>query len=125
MKHPHVIMLNELQKQLKPILEKSAQGVYIYLDDEHSVCNKKFAAMLGYKSPREWSEVDDPLEATFAHKSQNDVVAAYRNAVEKFTASAFNVTCKTKNGKELKTKFIIVPITFKGYSLALHFIEAI
>jgi hypothetical protein len=34
---------------MKQVLDKSGQAIYLYLDDSHKVCNKKFADMLGYK----------------------------------------------------------------------------
>ena len=46
----HVELVKGITEQLKPILEKSEQSIYVYLDDTHKACNKKVADLLGYKS---------------------------------------------------------------------------
>jgi hypothetical protein len=57
----HEDIINGLVTQLKSIMQKSEQAIYIYLDDTHKACNAKFAEMLGYKSPAEWAGTDAPL----------------------------------------------------------------
>ena len=57
----HEELVKGITEQMKPVLEKSEQAIYIYLDDNHKVCNKKFADLLGYKSPKEWADADAPL----------------------------------------------------------------
>ena len=42
----HEELVQGLYDQLKPILEKSEQPMFIYLDDNHKACNSKFAEML-------------------------------------------------------------------------------
>ncbi len=49
----HEELVNGLYEQMKPILDKSEQPIFIYLDDNHKACNQKFASMLGFKSPQE------------------------------------------------------------------------
>ena len=46
---------------MKPVLEKSEQAIYLYLHDNHKVRNKKFADLIGYKSPKEWADAEAPL----------------------------------------------------------------
>ena len=50
----HAELVSGLAQQLKFILDKSPQALYLYLDDNHKTCNKKFASMLGYKSVKAW-----------------------------------------------------------------------
>ncbi len=57
--HEHLIA--EVEELYKPILSKSPQAIYIYLDDEHKTCNKKFSSLLGYKSVKEWVDNEYPL----------------------------------------------------------------
>jgi phenylpyruvate tautomerase PptA (4-oxalocrotonate tautomerase family) len=45
----HEELIKGITEQMKPILDKSTQAIYIYLDDNHKVCYKKFADLLGYK----------------------------------------------------------------------------
>src|SRR3989338_8317019 len=95
----HEQLIDGISKQFKEILENSGQGMYIYLDDIHKICNEKFAKMLGYTSAKDWS-----------------------SAMEKGIGSSFDINWKTKNGKSLKTNVILVPIAFEGHLMALHFV---
>lgn len=49
----HEELANGFYNQLKQIFDSSEQAIYLYLDDNHKVCNKKFASLLGYNSPEE------------------------------------------------------------------------
>ena len=67
----HEQLINGLAEQLKPILEESKQGVYIYLDDVHKICNEKFAQLLGYNSPDEWAKVEKPFPEIFVDNEKS------------------------------------------------------
>ena len=56
LKH-HEDLVNGFYEQMKKILDNSEQPIFIYLDDNHKICNRKFAAFLGYKSPQEWAKI--------------------------------------------------------------------
>ncbi len=121
----HEELVSGLSEQLNQILDKSDQAVYIYLDDEHKNCNKKYADLLGYKSVKEWVEIDAPL-ADVVEEDQEKVITAYMNAMEKLIASQVEVTMKNvKTGKLIKTKMILVPIAFKGHLFSLQFISKV
>jgi len=83
----HEDLITGISKQMKPVLENSGQGIYLYLDDDHKVCNKKFAVMLGYKSPKEWAATEAPLSDVI-EADQDIVIKAYVEASEKMTAGA-------------------------------------
>ena len=53
----HEELIKGISNQMGTILSSSEQAIYIYLDDIHKVCNKKFASLLGYSSPEEWAKV--------------------------------------------------------------------
>ncbi len=115
----------EVSEQLKPILEESEQAVYVYLDDDHKICNRKFASLLGYSSAREWSEIQEPLLDTCVEDdgSRESLVSSYQDAVERFIGSHIDVTWKKKNGNNVKTKLIIVPYIYNNHLFALHFVS--
>lgn len=120
----HSLVLKGACAQLKPVFETSTQGMYIYLDDENIICNKKFASMLGYATPEAWSKAGSPFPLTYAeNKSQPILVDAYRKAVNQGIASKFNITWKKRNGGTVKTSVILVPIAYVGHVMALHFID--
>ncbi len=54
----HEELIRGISKQLEPILEKSTQDTYTWTTITR--CNKKFGDLLGYKSPKEWAEIDVP-----------------------------------------------------------------
>lgn len=121
----HEELIKGITEQLKPILGKSEQAIYVYLDDTHKACNKKFADLLGYKSAKEWADTEAPL-ADIAEKDQQAVITAYGNAMEKMVASDLEVRVKNiKTGKLIKTKMIMAPIAYDGHLFALHFISEI
>jgi len=71
----------------------------LYLDDDHKVCNKKFAVMLGYKSPKEWAATEAPLSDVI-EADQILSSKAYVEASEKMTAGAVEVDLKTSRRRK-------------------------
>ncbi|HKM76748.1 MAG TPA: PAS domain-containing protein [Candidatus Bathyarchaeia archaeon] len=124
MSHEHEGVIEETKKQFGVILKESKQGIYVYLDDTHKLCNEKFASMLGYASAEEWSKVNKPFTEAFVEgtHSQHTLVSAYKEAIESKTGSYLEITWKTKTGGKVNAKVILVPVSVKGELLALHFI---
>jgi len=121
----HVELVKGISEQLKRILENSAQAIYVYLDDAHKVCNKKFADLLGYRTAKEWAKIDAPL-ADVVEEDQQDVITAYENAMEKMAASDIEVRMKNiKTSKVIKTRMIMVPIAYDGHLFSMQFLSKI
>lgn len=121
----HEQLVKGITEQMKPVLEKSEQAIYIYLDDNHKVCNKKFADMLGYKSPKEWADAEAPL-SDVVEEDQQSVINAYMNASEKLVASAIEVRMKNvKTGKIVRTRMIMAPVGHAGHVFTAHFFSKI
>ena len=121
----HVELIRGIAKEFKQIFDKSEQAIYIYLDDTHKVCNKKFADLLGYKSPKEWADAEAPL-ADVVEEDQQRVIDAYMNASENMLASAIEVRMtNVKTGKSVKTRMIIAPIANAGHIFTAHFFSKI
>jgi hypothetical protein len=126
--HPHAVLLEEVRKEFAGIFNQTNQGVYIYLDDSHWICNDRMATLLGYASSEELLKVatsSSLLDAIVATDSQQHVVEAYGKAVDGKAASSITVIWKKKAGGTLKTQTIFAPISFNGTALALHFIAPI
>src|SRR3989344_7238448 len=115
--HEHLI--KELTEQLEPVFSKSPQGIYLYLDDEHKACNKKFAEMLGYKSPEEWVANEYPVD-DIAKEDQEKGIKAYMDASRKLIASTLPETWIRKDEKKIHTMVTMAPITYKGEVFVLH-----
>lgn len=118
--HEHLV--KELVEQLEPVFSKSPQAIYLYLDDVHKICNQKFADMLGYKSTSEWVSNENPV-GDISKEDQPKIIEAYGQASRHFEASAVAATIVKKDGTRLKTKIIMVPVTYKGEVFVLHFIN--
>jgi len=121
----HETLIKGITKELKPIMDKSPQGIYVYLDDTHKACNKQFADLLGYKSAKEWANIEAPL-ADVVEADQDKVIDAYENAAGKMQASSLDIRFKNvKTGKAVKANMIMVPIAYDGHIFALHFLNKI
>ncbi|MEX0621822.1 MAG: PAS domain-containing protein [Candidatus Woykebacteria bacterium] len=119
----HEDLIKNLTKEYSAILESSSQGIYIYLDDNHKLCNEKFAQMLGY-SVEEWSKPSEFIETYVAKESGERLVSAFQDAMEKSMASEIDVTWKKKDSSTVETDVILVPISFEGHHFALHFVTS-
>ena len=119
----HQELVNGFHDQLKQIFDSSEQAIYLYLDDNHKVCNRKFASLLGYNSPEEFSKVENLLETNVDKKSQKTLVAAYRNAMEKMIGSNIEVKIRKNSGSTIDTTIIMVPVAYQGHLFALHFVS--
>ena len=119
----HEELMSGIHEQLRVVLEKSTQGVYIYLDDTHKACNERFAALLDHKSADEWAHAVGSFPEMFVEEeSQDRLVSSYQNAVENFAASAVDISWKKKSGGTVDTTVILVPIAYKEHIFALHFV---
>jgi hypothetical protein len=118
----HEELVSGLLNQMEIIFESSEQPLYLYLDDNHWACNNNFANLLGHKSPDELVSQELPfLDAS--EKSQEPLVTAYSNAMEKKVGSTIEVTWKKRNGGSVDTNVILVPIAYDGHLFALHFLS--
>lgn len=117
-------LIKEISDEFSKILNESKQSIYIYLDDSLKVCNKNFSDLLGYESPEEWAAVNTNFpEAFVADGSQEELVTTYQEAMNNMTGAQTSITWKKKDGETVKTKLILVPVSFKGHLFALHFIS--
>jgi PAS domain-containing protein len=119
----HEELIAGISRQMKSILDASQQAVYIYLDDIHKVCNEKYASLLGYRSPEEWAKVENLLDATVERSSQEVLVNAFNQAMEKLIPSNIKVTWKKKSGGTVATSVVLVPIAYDDHVFALHFVS--
>lgn len=118
--HEHLI--KELTEQFEPMFSKSPQAIYLYLDDTHKICNKKFASMLGYQSVEEWVAYQTPVEDV-SEEDRDKVIEAYGQASEDFKASKIFATINKKDGGTVDVSIIMTPFTYKGEVFVLHFIS--
>ncbi len=109
-------------EQLRPVLDGSTQGIYIYLDDDHKVCNAHFARMLGYESPADWAREGSFTDLYVDGPSRHTLVSAYQHAMQQQAAAVIDVTWKRRDGGTQASTVQMAPIAFGGELLALHFV---
>jgi len=120
----HGNLLENFLKEYKNIFESSEQSIYVYLDENHFACNKKFASLLGYDSVKDFESMKGDFLGSFvADESQDNLASNYKKAVEKFEGSTVKITWKKKDKSSVSTTVILVPVSFEGHLCALHFIS--
>jgi hypothetical protein len=121
----HVELIKGISEQMEILLKESERAIYIYLDDSHKVCNKKFANLLGYKSPKAWADTEAPLSDVL-EQDQQKVIDAYMNASEKGIAGSIDVKMKNVKTEEiLKINMIIAPTIYEGHIFTVHYLTKI
>lgn len=120
----HEELVKGLYDQMKPVLDKSEQPIFIYLDDNHKACNGRFAALLGYKSPEDWAAIGGFLDVFVVEKSRETLSTAYWNAMNKMAASTIQLTLMKKGGGTIETTMVLVPIFFEGHLFSVHFVTS-
>jgi hypothetical protein len=78
---------------------------------------------MGYSSPEEWAKVEDSFPAFVEKSSQETLVKAYRQAMDKFIPSTVKITWKQKSGGTVPTSVVMIPIAYDNHIFALHFIS--
>ena len=121
LKH-HEDLVNGFYEQMKKVLDNSEQPIFIYLDDNHKICNQKFASFLGYKSLQEWAKIQGFLEVYVNENSRNTLMTAYWDAANKMNASTIQITWDKKDKTTVQSTMILVPITYQGHLFSVHFI---
>ncbi len=51
----HAELMSQLEEQFRPLLESSPDGVYLWLDETHKICNARLAELFGYTVAEEWA----------------------------------------------------------------------
>lgn len=118
----HEHLMKEMEQMFAPLFKKSPQAIYLYLDDEHKICNSTFAKMLGYKNTQDWMDNPYPVDDV-VKEDQSKAIKAYMTASEKLTATMLEGRWKTKKGKAFNTTVIMVPLVFQGETFVLHYIS--
>lgn len=116
----HEHLLKEVLEMLKPLFNKSSQGIVLYLDDHHKTCNKKYAELLGYKSVGEFEKNEYPVD-DIDPKDQEKAIKAFMKVSEKLEATTAGGTMKKQNGGKFKAQVIMIPLPYKNETFVLEF----
>jgi PAS domain S-box-containing protein len=120
----HEVATKELAEHLRPLFESSPDGVYVWLDEEHWICNQRFAELLGYDSPDDLNDTPHLLQRWVREEDQGQFSWSYWNRVQTLS---FPTTLRfrgiRKDGSEVPVETDMIPLTFGGHTFAYHFVR--
>ena len=120
----HDVATKELAEHLAPIFESSPDGVYVWLDEQHWVCNERFAQLFGYEGADALRDTPSLLQRIVHEDDQQLFSWLYWNRVQ---AHAFPVTLRfrgvRKDGSVVDAESDMIPLTFGGHTFAYHFVR--
>lgn len=118
-------VIRELAEWFRPVMEASPDGVYLWLDEAHKVCNERLAELFGY-TVEEWHAARPFLDNFVAEEDRKVFYWNYHNRV---AALAFPVTFRfrglRKDGSDLSAETDMVPISHRGHAAAYHFVRRV
>jgi PAS domain S-box-containing protein len=123
---PHDDATRTLAAHLAPVFERSPDGVYVWLDEEHWTCSERFAALFGYASAAELEDTPGLLQRLVHEDDQGIFSWNYWNRVQSLS---FPVTLRfrgvRKDGSEVACETDMIPLSFGGHTFAYHFVRAV
>ncbi len=121
----HADVIRELAQHVRPVFEESPDGVYLWLDSHHSICNERLAQLFGY-TVEEWCAVEDFLGTFIAPEDQEAYGANYQTCV---ASLAYPVTFRfrgvRKDGRTFAAETDMIPLSFAGHAIAYHFVRQV
>jgi PAS domain S-box-containing protein len=121
----HERIINELLEQFNPVFLHSPDGVYLYLDDNHKICNKRMAELFGL-TVEEWSKVPSFLDGFVAPEDREMIASNYQKHITTLTRPVtFRFHGVRKNGEKFLAETEMIPISWNGYAVAYHFVREV
>ena len=123
----HEELLAALAEQLAPVFDNSKEGVYIFLDDRHKICNEALAKMWGFASAKEWARTPDFLNSFVAsHADRLKVSRSYHEHIHQtMTPARLRFSVRRPDGKVVRCETDMIPLSHDGQMLAYHFVRVI
>jgi PAS domain S-box-containing protein len=120
----HEEILKEMLQQFQPVFEKSPFGVYLYLDDVHKVCNENMAKMFGFMKSQDWAATDTFLTDFVSEEDQETFSRNYQHHITRLAHPlTFRFHGKRKDGSIFLAETDMIPISWRGYPVAYHFVH--
>ena len=121
----HEQILREMLEQFKTVFDASPDGVYLYLDDVHKVCNDKLAKMFGLTT-KEWSAAPNFLGDFVVEQDQEKVATNYQRHIAALTRPvSLRFRALRKDGSTFNAETEMIPISWRGNPVAYHFMREV
>jgi PAS domain S-box-containing protein len=121
----HEDVIAGLQANFQPVLDHSPQGVYLWLDERHKICNERMAQMFGY-TVAEWRAIPTFLEHFVAPEDRNRFSENFHQSVFELTAPiTFRFRAVRKDGSTFLAETDMIPITYQSHQIAYHFVREV
>jgi PAS domain-containing protein len=125
MRSEHDELLRELSDQFRPVLERSPDGVYLWLDERHKICSERLAGMFGC-TVEEWCAAEPFLESFVAEEDRGLYSWNYHNRVAHLAFPVtFRFTGLRKDGSTFAAETDMIPISYRGHAVAYHFVRRV
>ena len=123
--HEHVKILRELSEQFQPMFKNSSDGIYLYLDEVHKVCNERLAAMFGL-TVAEWEAMEGFVNKHAAERDQAMIVDNFQRHIhESLTPARFRFKAIRKDGSTFTAETDMIPLPWRGEMVAFHFVREV
>jgi PAS domain-containing protein len=121
----HEQLIDELYEEFKPLFDSSPDGVYLWLDEEHKICNERLAALFG-RTVEEWRAAESFLDSFVAPPDRSLYSWNYHNRVAPLAfPTTFRFRALHKDGSTFPAETDMIPISYKGHAVAYHFVRRI
>jgi PAS domain S-box-containing protein len=121
----HETLIAELARHFAPLMESSPEGIYLWLDEVHKVCNARLADLFGY-SIESWQAQVPFLGSFVAEEDQEQFSSNYYASVNGLTSPVrFRFRGLRSDGSEFLAETDMVPIAYGGHAVALHFVRPV
>lgn len=121
----HADLIGEVEANFQPVLERSPQGVYLWLDETHKVCNERLAQMFGY-TVAEWRAIPTFLERFVAEEDRERFSDNFHESVFQLTGPiTFRFRAVRKDGSTFLAETDMIPITYQSHQIAYHFVRQV
>lgn len=125
MKNEYEAVMRELAEQFRPVLEQSPDGVYLWLDETHKICNERLAGLFDF-TVEEWCEAQPFLDNFVAEEYRGIFSWNYHNRI---VTLAFPVTFRfhglRKDGTTFAAETDMIPVSHRGHAVAYHFVRQV
>ena len=100
--------------------------MYIWLDEEHWICNQRLAELFGYDSPDELNDTPNFLQRMVREADQELYSQNYWNGVQALSSpTTFRFGGTRKDGSTFQAETDMIPITYGGHTFAYHFVRRV